>query len=88
MIRADISIVIPAFGVSEECDKVLISILGQSLLPSEVIVVRTGRALDAVSFWDSWIERFKSFGINCILVQASNTLFPGAARNRGLQYVT
>lgn len=88
MVRADISIVIPAFGVSEECDKVLSGILGQSLLPSEVIVVRTGRALDAVSFWDNCVERFKSFGINCIFVRANNTLFPGAARNLGLQYVT
>ena len=88
MVRADTSIVIPAFGVSEESDKVLSGILGQSLLPSEVIVVRSGLVRDAVSFWDSWIERFKSFGISCILVRVSNTLFPGAARNLGLQYVT
>ena len=88
MARCDISIVIPALCNAEACEELLTAILLQSALPSEVIVVRSGLVRDAVSFWDNWIERFKSFGINCILVQASNTLFPGAARNRGLQYVT
>ena len=83
-----ISIVIPALCNSEDCEELLTAILLQSVRPSEVIVVLSGLALDAVSFWNNWIDRFKLLGSNCIVVRVNNTLFPGAARNLGLQHAT
>ena len=83
-----VSIVIPALCNSEDCEGLLTAILLQSVQPSEVIVVRSGLALDAVSFWNNWIDRFKLLGSKCIVVRVNNTLFPGAARNLGLQHAT
>jgi len=88
MARADISVVIPAFCMPEECYEVLSGILGQSFLPSEVIVVQAGAFPEAVNFWNDWKEKFQQAGVNCNTVGLNTCLLPGAARNLGLQHAT
>ena len=83
-----VSIIIPALCNSEDSEELLTAILLQSVQPSELIVVRSGFALDADSFWNDWMDRFIPLGIKLIVVRVNNTLFPGAARNLGLQHAT
>jgi len=86
--NADISVVIPAFSMPEECDGVLGGILGQSLLPSNIILVHSGTFPEAVDFWHYWEQKFQRVGVNFNRVETSERLLPGAARNFGLRYIT
>ena len=84
-----VSVIIPSHCKSLDCICVLSFIGCQSLLPEEVILVRVSSLPNERSgYWDAWRGDFAQKGVVLKVVECESMLFPGAARNLGLQYAT
>ena len=82
-----VSVIIPSHCKPLECDRVLNAIGCQSLLPEEAILVRASNVPNGESgYWNPWRECLAQKGVTLKVVEAKSTLFPGAARNLGLQH--
>ena len=82
-----VSVIIPSHCKPLECDHVLNAIGCQSLLPEEAILVRASNVPNGESgYWNPWRECLAQKGVTLKVVEAKSTLFPGAARNLGLQH--
>jgi len=83
------SVIIPSSRPPEQCVEVLMGLLRQSHLPTEVILVQVGcPASNDSSCWSKWTEDFEKTGVTLKVVEERSKLFPGAARNLGLQHAT
>ena len=83
------SVIIPSNCSPEECVEVLLSLLCQSHLPAEVILVQVGcPPSDDSGYWNTWTEDFKKKEVALKVVEETSKLLPGAARNVGLHYAT
>jgi GT2 family glycosyltransferase len=83
---ADVSIIIPNHIEASACNPVLESIVVQTSLPLQVIVVRSGTWDEKAKFWEEWTRRFKALDVSFEVIFARTKLNPGAARNLGLEY--
>ena len=83
-----VSVIIPSHCAPGGCESVLKALGRQSRLPCEVILVRVTAATEGKGLWNAWNELFERKGVTLRVVWGGSTLFPGAARNLGLQYVT
>ena len=57
------------------------------MLPGEVILVRVTSSFEGDNYWIAWSTAFAQRGVRLQIVQSERVLFPGAARNLGLQRV-
>lgn len=83
-----LSVVIPSHYPPMDCEGVLNAIGCQSLLPEEVILVRVVTSPEGSNCWSAWVEFFERKGVTLKVVEAKSVLYPGAARNLGLQHAT
>jgi len=86
--RFAVSIIIPSHCPPVGCEGVLNALGCQSLLPEEVILIQMATSSDGSNYWGAWIEFFERKGVTLKVVECSSVLFPGAARNLGLQHAT
>jgi len=80
-ICADVSVIVPAFNVASTIDRALKSVLNQTLLPKEIIVVDDGSEDETVDV----VSNFSSLSstTELILIRQHNQ-GAGAARNRAI----
>ena len=71
-----ISVIIPAYNASGTIGRAINSVLNQTLVPEEIIVVDDGST-------DNMVEAVKEFG-NRVIYMRTEHLGPGAARNKAL----
>lgn len=83
-----VCVVIPSNCPPTDCNSVLTAIRCQSLLPAEVILVRVIGSPEGSNYWSAWKEFFERKGVTFRVVEGGSVLFPGAARNLGLQHAT
>jgi hypothetical protein len=86
--RFAVSIIIPSHCPPAECEGVLNALGCQSLVPEEVILVRVATCSEGTSYWRAWNEFFEKKGVTLNVVEGGSVLFPGAARNLGLNHAT
>lgn len=88
-VRHDLSVIIPSYCLPDECDNALQGLLRQSLLPAEVILVRVSYPPgEERGYWRAFSDDFAQKGVMLKVVKAKSVLYPGAARNLGLQHAT
>ena len=85
----DVSVIIPSHSFPSACFPVLQRILEQSVMPKEVLLVRVSATLgEERGYWRAFSDDFAQKGVTLKVVEAKSLLFPGAARNLGLQHAT
>ncbi len=86
--RSTVAAIIPLYNKAQYLPRALNSILAQTHLPTEIIVVDDGSTDDSISVLQIWMaehfDRLREAEIDLQLLQQTNT-GPGAARNRGGQ---
>ena len=88
-VRLDLGVIIPSYCLPDECVNALMSLSRQSLLPAEVILVRVSNPLgEERGYWRAFSDDFAQKGVTLKVVEAKSLLFPGPARNLGLQHAT
>ena len=88
-VRHDLSVIIPSYCLIDECVNALMSLSRQSLLPAEVILIRVSNPPgEERGYWRAFSDDFLKEGVTLKVVEAKSVLFPGAARNLGLQHAS
>jgi len=88
-VRHDLSVIIPSYCLPDECVNALKGLSRQSLLPAEVILVRVSYPPgEERGYWWAFSDDFAQKGVTLKVVQAKSVIYPGAARNLGLQQAT
>ena len=85
MIVCDVSVIIPAYNAQLTIDRALKSVVDQTILPREVIVVDDGSTDETYRAAQGWLDRMH--GINLVVLRQKNS-GPGAARNHGISIAT
>ncbi len=85
MIVCDVSVIIPAHNAQLTIDRALKSVVDQTILPREVIVVDDGSTDNTYRVAKEWLDRMH--GINLVVLRQANA-GPGAARNYGISIAT
>ncbi len=84
-----VSVIIPSHCTALECEKVLDAVGCQSLLPEEVVLIRVSALSNRENdYWNVWSKVLVQKGVILKVVEEESMLFPGAARNLGLQHAT
>lgn len=79
------SVVIPAYNAEKTIETCLSSVLAQTFMPLEVLVVDDCSTDNTVSVTHSWQTRFALAGIECKCLQQLINQGPSAARNLGIR---
>ena len=88
-VRHDLSVIIPSYCLPDDCVNALMSLSRQSILPAEVILVRVSNPPgEERGYWRAFSDDLLQEGVTLKVVEAGSVLFPGAARNLGLQRAT
>ena len=80
-----VSLVIPHHREASAGFEVLEAVLGQTVVPAEVVLIRSGTWDEPEHFWSDWKERFGLLESRLKVVRASAPLMPGGARNLGIE---
>jgi glycosyltransferase involved in cell wall biosynthesis len=76
-----VAVVIPTFNSAATIERALESVVGQTRLPTEVIIIDNGSTDDTVARVRAFASRYQSMAWTIEVVPAN--IGPGAARNRG-----
>ena len=79
-----VSIVIPSADTIEAIDELLLTILRQDTLPSEILLIQSGNVFINRGFFENWSNYYGEINVRFQAIQVSQAL-PGMARNVGIR---